>query len=107
MEENTKKPSENNRRRSRTDRRKKPTSDITATAQTTASDNPNEDNGCLSKKICRGKHKKYDPSETSLKNAEVLFKSQTIQIINTEEECRAILSELRRYVPFLNLCVFM
>lgn len=106
MEENMKKPSENNRRRPRNDRRKKPTSNTTATAQATAGDKPNEDDGCLSKKMCRGKHKKYDPSETSLKNAEVLFKDQKIQIINTEEECRAIVSELRRYVSFLNLCVF-
>lgn len=55
----------------------------------------NED--CLSPKMCRGKHQKYEPSESFVKNAEQLFKNQEVRIVNTVDECRAVISELKRY----------
>lgn len=90
MQANTKKPSANNRRVAPKKRRE----NATAKVNTNGSAYANEE--CLSPKLCKGKHKKLEPNETFLKCAENLFKDQEIKIVNTLDECRAVISELRR-----------
>lgn len=54
---------------------------------------------CLALNICRGKHLKVESDIT----AKQLFEDQQIKIVRTEDECRAVVSELRRYGL---ICVF-
>lgn len=51
---------------------------------------------CLSPKLCKGKHKYFVHNELSLKRTEEVFKGQKIMIVNTPDECKAAISELRK-----------
>lgn len=53
---------------------------------------------CLEPRMCKGKHKKFEPNEEFLKNAKEVFRNQRIKVVNTVQECEDVVNELRSYV---------
>lgn len=90
---NDKKPSANNRKMAW--RKRKAAKKANQKTSENTNQNAYANDECLSKKICKGKHKKMEPNETFVKNAEKLFKNHVVKVVNTQDECLAAITELR------------